>query len=187
VVTVESLQEKTIREIDGICSEVTDEITQNGYMDHAVRAVEDLIISKLKKQEKENAMVENRFENPVYYKISKHINDSLKPGQGCAYSYDEGLEISYSQEGTRLDIILSISHELGHEILDHLKIDSSSNNIRDLTLESQASYFAIKIAIHRSAQYGNDSYIKSNFCNESDIVRSIARIHKGYDENLIKK
>jgi hypothetical protein len=192
VPTIEELRRITKPQIEETFSEVRNEILRNGFLDHEIRAIEDLMTERFKAIEKAEAQAQDppRSPRPTYYKIYKSPKGTLGIGQGVVYSFDYGLEIRYSPLGERLNILIAISHELGHCMLGHLEYlkkqdHANTQLIRDSVLETQASYFAKKSVEYRSAQYHDEEYITSHYFNEETIKESISRIHDGYDEDLI--
>ncbi len=163
-------------DIDKLCSELFQEIDANGYLDHETRAVEKLVSDAYSTEGK-----------AIRFKIYKNESPRSKYDIGAAFiSQNNTAVIHYSQNGSRLDKLLAIGHELGHIALDHVNPLIPMHNtksIKDKKRETQATYFARLVTARRAGQYGDKDFYESRHFDEESIDKAIVDLRMVYDEN----
>ena len=149
------------------------------YLDHEIRAVESAITKKL--------TPESEYGNS--YTIQRKKTDSCKwKGiKGITFICEKGAQIWYLAEGTRLQKMITIGHELGHIYLAHLKLDGirrSDRLSKDLYVETQATYFS-KLTVKRRAElFRNKDYLAKRRLSLDEINAEIIEFQSDYDEKM---
>jgi len=160
-------------EADKAFDELCDILDDGRYLDHEIRAVE---WARTKR---------GSYSRP--YTIIRKQTDSLSwdGKRGSALLFEHGAQIWYLKEGTRLQKMIVIGHELGHIYLSHLNLDGEKNSDNLSTnkyLETQATYFAKQIVSRRSNLFNDKEYITERQFSNQTIEDRVKDFQSDYDE-----
>ncbi len=180
-------------EAEQLAYRVNELIEKNGYLDHAARATEELISSRIKdalymiKEKQDNGEEISEYEHErldstlkYFFRIYKYETDVLKAGKSRVYYFLNGTNISYSSYSKLLEKEFSIAHELGHSLM-HVDWECTSNKRLvgyhefDSVKETEACEFAKLILCKRRAQYQDPQFISEHIFYDEEL------------ENLMKK
>jgi hypothetical protein len=131
-------REKTWKNgVEAAFREICEVLNKDRCLDHEIRAVELLRTEKFKK--------DGDYHRP--YTIIRKPSNKLggKNAKAFVLILKNGAEIRYMAEGTKLEQMIAVGHELGHIYLDHLSIYGDRNSVlmkKDELQEKQASYFS---------------------------------------------
>jgi len=166
------------KSFDEICTILNDD----RFLDHEIRAVESAITKKLTPES----------EYGTSYTIQRKRTDSCKWTQinGITFICEEGAQIWYLAEGSRLQKMVTIGHELGHIYLAHLKLEGirrSDALSKDRYTETQATYFSKLIVKRRAELFKNREYITERQPSLTEINSVIKSFQSDYDEDMLDK
>ena len=172
-----------------------------GYLDHQIRAIEELFIEQKREERKRFISdMKNKSSEDVkrvltegattYFRIYKKPMKSMNKPIGYTNVFLNGFELFYADDISISEIEkrLIIAHELGH-ILLHYKMDSrlkeSSSSLNNELLEIQAYYFAKLVLLNKSDFFGNNKKMLKYVHKEDVILNKIKNVFPAYDENKL--
>ena len=171
-------QDKKPSAVDVAFAMVVDEVLNDCILDSEIRAVEKIMT----KRNKTKGLMSG-------YKIIKRQKIIKSPTIGFALLYPHGAEIYFCSEGTRVQKMIAVGHELGHIILEH--IDAQPHQNSHLTTrhghtfinpeqEQEASQLAYLFVRRRSRQYLDKEFVKERQHSDEVILAAIKNIHPEY-------
>ncbi|MDR2598849.1 MAG: ImmA/IrrE family metallo-endopeptidase [Oscillospiraceae bacterium] len=167
--------------VDKAFEELCEVLNDDRYLDHEIRAVEWILTNT------ETYRKKNDYYRPYTIIRKKRASLSWEGKRGCAFLYEYGAQILYLKEGTRLQKMIVIGHELAHIYLHHLNLNgvSNSDNLSDNRfLETQATYFSKKVIERRTDLFNDNEYINDRKFNKQTINERILDFQSDYNEKM---
>ena len=153
------------------------------FLDHEIRAAELLLTEMQTRETPDEARP---------YTIYRKQTSSLcwNGKRGSALLYKHGALIWYLKDGTRLQKMIVVGHELGHIYLHHINLNgvkNSDNLTKNRYLETQATYLSKKIIERRSALFQDTEYINERQVDNWQIDEEILSFQPDYNELMPDK